>query len=124
MDASKRADRVEALLAQDAVISVQVLHEFANVLRKKRHMPWPDIAALSAVLLPVCDVHNLSARIHQVALDLAQRYTLSFDDATIVAAAGLSGCAVLCSEDMPDGLNLVLPERAGGGTLSISNPFA
>ena len=32
VDASSRADRVEALLAQDAVISVQVLNEFANVL--------------------------------------------------------------------------------------------
>lgn len=124
VDAGDRADRVEALLAQDAVISVQVLNEFANVLRKKRHMPWPDIAALSAMLLSVCEVHNLSARTHQAALALVQRYNLSLYDANIVAAAGLSGCAVLCSEDMQDGLNIVLPEIAGGGTLSINNPFS
>jgi len=123
VDATDRADRVEALLAENAVISVQVLNEFANVLRKKRQMPWPDISALSAVLLSVCEVHSLSVRTHQVALDLVQRYSLSLYDANIVAAAALSGCAVLHSEDMQDGLNIVLPEMAGGGTLSISNPF-
>ena len=34
VDDSARADVVEQLLAQQAVISVQVLNEFANVLRK------------------------------------------------------------------------------------------
>jgi len=123
VDATDRADRVEALLAQDAVISVQVLNEFANVLRKKRSMPWPDIAALSTLLLSVCEVHNLSVRTHQAALALVQRYSLSLYDANIVAAAALSGCAVLYTEDMQDGLNLALPESLGGGTLSVCNPL-
>jgi predicted nucleic acid-binding protein len=38
VDDSARADVVEQLLAQQAVISVQVLNEFANVLRRKRAM--------------------------------------------------------------------------------------
>jgi predicted nucleic acid-binding protein len=123
VDASSRADRVEALLAQDAVISVQVLNEFANVLRKKRGMSWQDIAALSSLLQSVCEVHSLSARTHQTALALTQRYALSLYDANIVAAAGLSGCALLYSEDMQDGLNIQLPESAGGGSLEVCNPF-
>ena len=45
VDDSTRADVVEQLLAQQAVISVQVLNEFANVLRKKRAMPLPDVEA-------------------------------------------------------------------------------
>jgi predicted nucleic acid-binding protein len=40
------------------------------------------------------------------------------------AAAGLSGCAILYSEDMQDGLNLQGPARAGSFTLSIRNPFS
>ncbi len=123
VDASSRADRVEALLAQDAVISVQVLNEFANVLRKKRGMSWQDIAALSSLLQSVCEVHSLSARTHQIALALTQRYALSLYDANIVAAAGLSGCALLYSEDMQDGLNILLPESAGGGSLAVCNPL-
>jgi predicted nucleic acid-binding protein len=51
------------------------------------------------------------------------RYSLSLYDANIVAAAGLSGCDILYSEDMQDGLNIKCPEAAGNFTLSIRNPF-
>lgn len=50
-------------------------------------------------------------------------YNWSLYEATIVAAAGLSGCAILCSEDMQYGCNIKLPESAGGATLTIRNPF-
>ncbi len=123
VDDSARADMVEQLLAAESVISVQVLNEFANVLRKKRAMPLADIAVLSNTLIDTCEVHDLSVRTHQAALALMTRYNLSVYDANIVAAAGLSGCAVLCSQDMHDGLNIKLPETAGGSTLSIRNPF-
>jgi predicted nucleic acid-binding protein len=114
---------VERLLAQDCAISVQVLNEFANVLRKKRAMPLADIQTLSNTLISNCEVHDLSVRTHRSALALRARYKLSLYDANIVAAAGLSGCAVLYSEDMQNGLNMELPELAGGSTLSIGNPF-
>ncbi len=123
VDDSARADLVEEILAGESVISVQVLNEFANVLRKKRAMPLADIRALSDTLIGVCEVHDLSVRTHQTALALMARYRLSLYDANIVAAAGLSGCAILCSEDMQDGLNIQLPESSGGATLSIRNPF-
>jgi predicted nucleic acid-binding protein len=123
VDDSARADRVEALLAGESVISVQVLNEFANVLRKKRTMPLADIQSLCNTLIATCEVHDLSVRTHQTALALMQRYSLSLYDANIVAAAGLSGCAILYSEDMQDGLNIQGPEAASKFTLSIKNPF-
>ena len=123
VDDSARADAVEQLLAGESVISVQVLNEFANVLRKKRAMPLTDIQLLSNTLISTCEVHDLSVRTHQTALALMTGYNFSLYDANIVAAAGLSGCAILCSEDMQDGLNIKLPELAGGATLSIRNPF-
>jgi len=123
VDAGARADTVERLLAGESVISVQVLNEFANVLRKKRNMPLEDIQLLSDTLINACEVHDLSVLTHQTALALMKRYKLSLYDANILAAAGLSGCAVLCSEDMQDGLNIKLPDMAGGKTLSIRNPF-
>ena len=123
VDDSTRADVVEQLLAQQAVISVQVLNEFANVLRKKRAMPLPDVEALCTTLIDTCDVLDLSVRTHQTALALMARYQLSVYDANIVAAAALSDCAVLYTEDMQDGLNLKLPESAGTNSLLIRNPF-
>ena len=123
VDDSTRADVVEQLLAQQAVISVQVLNEFANVLRKKRAMPLPDVEALCTTLIDTCDVLDVSVRTHQTALALMARYQLSVYDANIVAAAALSDCAVLYTEDMQDGLNLKLPGSAGTNSLPIRNPF-
>lgn len=123
LDAGPRADQVENLLAQDAVISVQVLNEFANVLRKKRQMPLADISELVDTLLQICDVCDLTVRIHRAALELAARYQLSIYDANIIAAAGESGCALLYSEDMQHGMSIRLPKSLGDGALSVKNPF-
>lgn len=123
VDDSARADTVEQLLAGESVISVQVLNEFANVLRKKRAMPLADIRFLSNTLINSCEVYDLSVRTHQSALALMGRYKLSLYDANSVAAAGLSNCAVLYNEDMQDGLNIKLPEPGGASALSIRNPF-
>ena len=123
VDDSARADVVEQLLAQEAVISVQVLNEFANVLRRKRSMALPDIEALCTTLIDTCNVVDSSVRTHQTALTLMARYNLSVYDANIVAAAGLSDCAVLYSEDMQDGLNLKVPGSASAPSLVIRNPF-
>ena len=124
VDDSARADTVEQLLAGDSVISVQVLNEFANVLRKKRGMPLADIQLLCNTLIDTCEVYDLSVRTHMTALALMARYKLSLYDANIVAAAGLSGCAILYSEDMQDGLNIKSPASSEAFTLSIRNPFA
>lgn len=123
VDDSGRADVVEQLLAQQAVISVQVLNEFANVLRRKRAMALPDIEALCSTLIDTCDVLDVSVRTHQTALALMARYNLSVYDANIVAAAALSDCAILYSEDMQDGLNIKQPGAASANVLVIRNPF-
>lgn len=123
VDAGARADTVEQLLAGDAVISVQVLNEFANVLTKKRAMPVADVMVLTQTLIDVCQIFDLSVHTHQVALMLMAKYKLSLYDANIRAAAGLSGCGILYTEDMQDGLNVKMPASAGGATFSIKNPF-
>ena len=123
VDAGPRADTVEALLADDAVISVQVLNEFANVLVKKRKMSLDVVRELCETLIDTCEIYDLSVRTHQTALALMAKYNLSVYDANIVAAAGLSGCAVLYSEDMHEGLNVKMPAVKGDVTLSLRNPF-
>jgi predicted nucleic acid-binding protein len=122
VDNSARADVVEQLLAQEAFISVQVLNEFANVLRRKRAMALPDVETLCTTLIDTCEVVDSSVRTHQTALTLMARYNLSVYDANIVASAALS-CAVLYSEDMQDGLNIKLPGPTSANALAIRNPF-
>ncbi|MGN6776355.1 PIN domain-containing protein [Rhizobium sp.] len=113
----ERAEKAQALLTQPFVISAQALNEFGNVGRKKLNMSWADIreavdavVALSATIVPV------SEKITLAGLDLAQRYQLSFYDATMMAAAIGAGCERCYSEDLHAGL---IVEKQ----LTIVNPF-
>ncbi len=105
------------LMAEGGVVSVQVLNEVANVLRKKRHWPWSDVlAALETIRSGLDEVVPVSLEAHRIGLTLAQDHQLSVYDAMIVAAALRSGCDVLFTEDLQHGRRF--------GALEILNPFA
>ena len=126
VDAGPRADVAEDLLAGDAVVSVQVLNEFANVLRKKRQMPVAAVRELTQTLVATCEVAELTVRTHQAALNLAERYGFSVYDANIIAAALGHGCEVVYSEDMQHGMAVSPVDgaiRTVSAGLSIRNPF-
>jgi predicted nucleic acid-binding protein len=111
-----RAGRAETVLAETAVIGVQVLNETANVLRRKLGFSWSDIREFLAALRELVDVVPLTQETHDRALELAERHGFAFYDALIVAAALEAGCERLWSEDMHDGMVVE-------GTLTIRNPF-
>jgi predicted nucleic acid-binding protein len=111
-----KADRAEALVGAGGAISVQVLNEFASVASRKLAMRLPEIREALAAVRAVCSVEPLSEQTHGLALDLVERFQLSFYDGVIVAAALLAKCSILYSEDMQDG------QRIRGVT--IRNPFA
>ena len=114
-DAAK-ADRAQAILAVGGTISVQVLNEFAAVAHRKLHIRWPEIRDVLTQVRLVCPVVPVTLATHDRALDLVERYRLSFYDAMIVSAALLAGCKTLYSEDMQDAQVI---ERQ----LTIRNPF-
>ncbi len=113
-DATK-ADRAEALLDRGGVISVQVLNEFASVATRKLSMRMPEVREVLSTVRTLCDVVPLSIEIHDLGLDLAERYHLSIFDALIVATVTLAKCRTLYSEDMQHG------QKFEG--LTIWNPF-
>jgi predicted nucleic acid-binding protein len=115
-DAAK-ADRSEAIVRTGGTISVQVLNEVANVLRRKLHFSWVDTRAFLGMLRELLVVHPLTVETHETGLELAERYGFATYDAMIVAAALQAGCDTLWSEDMKDGLLV-------DGRLRIVNPFA
>jgi predicted nucleic acid-binding protein len=105
----------EAILA-GGVISVQVLNEFAAVLRRKFRLEWDMIAdALADVRVALGPVRPVDVETHLHALDLARSHGFSFYDALIVASALAAGCDTLLTEDLQDG------RRING--LTIINPF-
>ncbi|MHB9100625.1 MAG: PIN domain-containing protein [Sulfuricella sp.] len=111
-----KADRAEELLAEGGIISVQVLNEFAAVASRKLGMSWPEIREVLDQVRAVSIVEPLSVETHERGLLVAERYGISIYDSLIVAAALISGCSTLYSEDMQHGQIIE-------GQLTICNPF-
>ena len=112
-----KANKAEALLAGQGIVSVQVLNELANVSIRKLGLTWRELGELIEAVRAGCDVQPLTEEGHDQARELAERYRLSFYDAAIVSSALDAGCRVLYSEDLQHGLKI---DR----TLTIRNPFA
>lgn len=112
---ARKADKAEALLAQQPCISVQVLNEVTSVCHRKLGMPWPEIQDMLAALKASCTVVPLTVDTHAQAVQIAQQHQISFYDAHIVATALASGASTLMTEDLYDGLEF--------GPLKIQNPF-
>ena len=117
LDQGQKADRAEEILRQGPLISIQVLNEALVNCRRKAGLDWEEAGAFLAGVQALCPVVDLTLQTHEVGRALAQRYGFAVYDAMIVAAALISGCSTLYSEDMQDGL---LVE----GQLRIVNPFA
>jgi predicted nucleic acid-binding protein len=103
-----------AIRASSGAISAQVLMEYAAValskLRQERAavVRQPQSMARLAVL-------SVEGGFVRSALELMAAYTLSFWNATIVAAAQAAHCDVLISEDLSHGM--------GFGAVSVRSPF-
>lgn len=113
----RKADIAEDLVNKGCLISVQVLNEMANVAYRRLSMSPSEIQELSGLLQSLCTVVPLTVETHSLGLELMQRYQLSLYDSMITAAAYLTDCAVLYSEDMHNGLEVYKK-------LVIRNPFA
>lgn len=111
-----KADKAEELLATRGVVSVQVLNEFVSVASRKLAMQWSEIRDCLEPFRIVLRIEPLTTDTHDKALDIAQRYNVSFYDALIVAAARLSDCTRLYSEDLQHG-------QVFEKSLTVLNPF-
>jgi predicted nucleic acid-binding protein len=105
----------ERLILSGGFISVQVLNELADSVRRKLNMPWYEIIEWREALLQTCEVLPLTEITQRKALGIANRYNIRIYDANIWAAAILAGCETLYSEDMHHGLTIE-------GT-TLHNPF-
>ena len=111
-----KADKAEIILRMGGFISVQVLNEIANVAVRKLGMSWDEINEVLTLIRMLCPVEPLTVETHDKGRLIAERYGLSVYNAMIVAAALISGCDTLYSEDMQDGFLI-------DNQLRICNPF-
>lgn len=100
-----RAERALALLHAGAAIGIQTLNEFANVSRLKAGRRWAEIELHLGKLLQLFpEPIPVDLSVHENGVRLAARYKFRLWDAMMVAAALTSGCDVLWTEDLQDGL--------------------
>lgn len=98
-------------------VSVQVLSEYYNTMTRKlpprllSAVAWEDVRALMAWRPQPMDIPVLER-----GREIEQRFSLSWWDSLIVAAAQVQRCTLLLSEDLQDGLTI--------DGLTIRNPFA
>lgn len=113
---SRKADRIEGLLAAGGTISVQVLNEFSAVALRKLAMPLPEVREILATVRAVCRVEPVTTETHDRALVVLERYGFAFYDSVLIAAALIAGCRRLYCEDLQHGQ---LIDRQ----LRVINPF-
>lgn len=112
-----KANRVEELLEQSGVISVQVLNEFTAVASRKLKMLPAEIREVLDAVRAICRIDSLTVEDHDRAVLIAERYRFSFYDSVIVASALRAECKTLYSEDLQ---HRQIVEKQ----LRIVNPFA
>jgi predicted nucleic acid-binding protein len=115
-DRPGRAERVEEVIGQDCVISVQVLNEVANVTRRRMQFSWTDTHELLTVIRGLLPVIPVTLTMHESGLALAERYRYSVYDSMLLAAALESDCSTFWSEDLQH-------DQIIDGRLRIIDPF-
>jgi predicted nucleic acid-binding protein len=112
-----RSQQAEQLIAEGGTVSVQVLNEFVDVVRRKARMPWGEVRFAIENIKALCaDPLPVTLDTHRAALAIAEKYGYRIYDALIVASALEARCTILYSEDMQDG-------QVIDQTLTIRNPF-
>ena len=115
--AGAKSEVARQTILAGGVISVQVLSEFASVLRRKFGLEWDVIDEATADLRTALDpVRPIGIETHTEAVALARSHGLGFYDALIIASALEAGCDLLLTEDLQPGRRIA--------SLTILNPFA
>ena len=112
-----RSQQAEELIAEGGTVSVQVLNEFVDAVRRKAKMPWDEVRFAIENIKVLCpDPLPVTLDTHKEALTIAEKYGYGIYDALMVASALEARCTILYSEDMQDG-------QVIDGRLTIRNPF-
>jgi predicted nucleic acid-binding protein len=103
-DTTKHKISEDVINAFDCVISTQVINEICNILTRKYPTPLSEIKNYILDIIASSYIVIINYPLIQQALELYDRYSISYYDALMVVAALEANCKYLISEDMQDGL--------------------
>jgi predicted nucleic acid-binding protein len=107
---------IDAIVQENAVLSVQVLSEFFNAMTRHIKSPMTADEAQSIIAtFSVLPVETIDLAMVYRAIDTHKLYRISYWDSLIVAAAERAECKKILTEDLSDG-------QAYHGIV-VSNPF-
>lgn len=113
---AKRQRALELIEKENFGLSAQVMQEFYVTVTRKIAVPLsPDQALEWIEQLEVFPCMETDTSLIKIAVEISQRYRISYWDAAIVAAAEMLGATTLFSEDLNDGQSY--------GTVQVRNPF-
>jgi len=103
-DEPKRRRALALIESEDFGTSAQVLQEFYVTVVKKAVQPLSPGQALEWVeQLTAFPCQPIDHQLVRVAIELSERYLISYWDAAIISAAQALGCKTAYSEDLSDG---------------------
>jgi len=115
-DERKRERALELIAAEDFGTSAQVLQEFFVTVVKKASRPLTAAQALKWIeQLVIFPCQEIDHRLVRIAIELCKRYSISYLDAAILAAAEALGAHTVYSEDLNSGQQY--------GQVRVVNPF-
>lgn len=114
---AKRRLALQLLEEEDFGLSAQVLQEFFVTVVRKIEVPLSPAEALEWIeQLEVFPCLPVDASLVKIAIEVSERYGISYWDGAILAAAQSLDAPVLYSEDLNDGQHY--------GSVQVQNPFA
>jgi predicted nucleic acid-binding protein len=117
-DTKKSGIALSLVRRSDVCISTQVLGEFYRAVTSVRRLSplSQDEATAWVQLWKRLEVCGISVLHVDLALEIVRRFQIGYYDALILAAARLSDCKQVYSEDLGDGQDY--------GGVTVANPFA
>jgi len=112
----KRRRAVELIESEDFGLSSQVLQELYVTVIRKVEIPLSPVEALEWIEnLEIFPCIPIDAGLVKIAIEISERYRISYWDGAIVAAAESLGAHRLYSEDLSHGQRY--------GSVEVINPF-
>lgn len=99
-----RTQEAQQRLSLGGVISVQILNEFAAVMRRKLLLDVKAVRELIDEIMIHCPrPRPLTLDTHRMGMRLCERHGFSIYDGTMIASALEAGCTTLYTEDLQHG---------------------
>ncbi len=113
---TKRSRAVELIEHEDFGLSAQVVQEFYVTVVRKIEIPLSAEQALEWIeLFDAFPCVAVDRALIKIAIEISERYQISYWDGAIIAATEALGATTLFSEDLNHGQNY--------GSVQVINPF-